>query len=87
MKKISALLLGVSVCLAACGGETEDVQSLDEGAASIDEENKTLTIALGTDVVSFDIHDHNNTSTELCTTTCLTIYLNGIAKTRYNQNL
>ncbi|KQL57391.1 MULTISPECIES: ABC transporter substrate-binding protein [Bacillaceae] len=64
MKKISALLLGVSVCLAACGGETEDVQSLDEGAASIDEENRTLTIALGTDVVSFDIHDHNNTSTE-----------------------
>jgi peptide/nickel transport system substrate-binding protein len=27
-------------------------------------ENRTLTIAMGTDIVSFDIHDHNNTSTE-----------------------
>lgn len=28
------------------------------------DENRTLTIAIGTDMVSFDIHDHNNTSTE-----------------------
>ncbi|WP_353626377.1 ABC transporter substrate-binding protein [Bacillus sp. JCM 19041] len=64
MKKASALILSLSVLLASCGGGDEEVGSLDEGAASIDEDNKTLTIALGTDVVTFDIHDHNNTSTE-----------------------
>ncbi|GAJ98549.1 ABC transporter substrate-binding protein [Geomicrobium sp. JCM 19055] len=30
----------------------------------VDEESRDLTIALGTDIVTFDIHDHNNTSTE-----------------------
>ncbi|WP_078394284.1 ABC transporter substrate-binding protein [Shouchella patagoniensis] len=64
MKKASALILSLSVLLASCSGGDEEVGSLDEGAASVDEDNKTLTIALGTDVVTFDIHDHNNTSTE-----------------------
>jgi peptide/nickel transport system substrate-binding protein len=36
----------------------------NEGNATANEDSRTLTIAMGTDIVSFDIHDHNNTSTE-----------------------
>lgn len=64
--KYGYLLLAVlGLMLSGCGGTAEEETiALDEGAASVDENNKTLTIALGTDIVTFDIHDHNNTSTE-----------------------
>ncbi|AST96212.1 ABC transporter substrate-binding protein [Shouchella clausii] len=66
MKYAYLILAVVGLVLSGCGGGTaeEDTMALDEGAASVDENNKTLTIALGTDIVTFDIHDHNNTSTE-----------------------
>lgn len=56
----------------ACGGNNEDgddtedaVSDLNENAEmDIDEDSRDLVIALGTDMVTFDIHDHNNTSTE-----------------------
>lgn len=44
-------------------GETPTAPSGSNGG-NAGAENRTLTIALGTDMVSFDIHDHNNTSTE-----------------------
>ena len=63
--------------LAACsgGGEEEATGNTDSSSNTTDssgnkdssgdkEENRTLTIAMGADIVSFDIHNHNNTSTE-----------------------
>lgn len=50
--------------------DTEEGSSEDSNGASgseatdSDSDDRTLTIALGTDMVSFDIHDHVNTSTE-----------------------
>jgi peptide/nickel transport system substrate-binding protein len=41
---------------------TEPKEGTEEIAAK--EEDGVLTIAMGTDMVSFDIHNHNNTSTE-----------------------
>lgn len=51
---VSTVLLTVGL-LAACNGEESS-----EG----DKENRTLTIAMGTDMVTFDVHNHTNTSTE-----------------------
>jgi peptide/nickel transport system substrate-binding protein len=44
--------------------ESSTNEGKEEGNETAGEENKTLTIAMGTDIVSFDIHNHNNTSTE-----------------------
>lgn len=51
---ITAVLL-----LAACNGSEET-----KTGTKNEEENRTLTIAVGADILGFDIHDHNNTSTE-----------------------
>lgn len=76
MKSLALLLLFISVLIfTGCSSSnsssntspstpepsTQDNTTKEEPAK---EENRTLTIALGTDMVSFDIHDHNNTSTE-----------------------
>jgi peptide/nickel transport system substrate-binding protein len=62
-------LFSVVLCLmlAACSNSGQTTSSGTGGTSTTvpgGEENKTLTIAMGTDIVSFDIHDHNNTSTE-----------------------
>lgn len=68
---LSLLILSISaLVLAGCSSSTtsegtdgnESSQGNEPTAPT--EENRTLTIAMGTDIVSFDIHDHNNTSTE-----------------------
>jgi peptide/nickel transport system substrate-binding protein len=72
---LSLLVLSMSaLILAGCSGSNESAgtpqstpsPSSDGTQPSSDSpaENRTLTIAMGTDMVSFDIHDHNNTSTE-----------------------
>ncbi|PYZ99083.1 peptide ABC transporter substrate-binding protein [Alteribacter lacisalsi] len=75
MKKyrwMSGLMLGAMV-LAACGGDTDDTAADEDGAAdgsdeeeeaAIEEDDNTLVIGTGTDMVTFDIHDHNATNTE-----------------------
>jgi peptide/nickel transport system substrate-binding protein len=54
-----------SLFLAGC---SSNGSSEGEGGSKtktvVDKEDKTLKIAMGTDIVSFDIHNHNNTSTE-----------------------
>jgi peptide/nickel transport system substrate-binding protein len=57
------IVLVLSLSLAACSSQG-DSSSSEEGSTEKKEDNKTLVIARGTDIVSFDIHDHNNTSTE-----------------------
>lgn len=56
----------VAFMLVGCSGseETSEAPAEGEGKAPTNADSKTLTIALGTDMVTFDIHDHNNTSTE-----------------------
>lgn len=54
----STVLLAVGL-LAACNGEESS-----DGSTTTDKEDRTLTIALGTDMVTFDVHNHTNTSTE-----------------------
>lgn len=72
---LSLLVLSMSaLILAGCSGSNESAgnpqstpsPSSNETQPGSDStaENRTLTIAMGTDMVSFDIHDHNNTSTE-----------------------
>lgn len=71
---LSLLILSISaLVLAGCSSSTtsegtdgnESSQGNEPTAPTAPtEENRTLTIAMGTDIVSFDIHDHNNTSTE-----------------------
>lgn len=53
--------------LGACGGNTEESSEGENGNSETSkksEDDKVLTIALGTDMVSFDVHNHTNTSTE-----------------------
>jgi len=54
-----SVLLSLSV-LSACGDE-DNSSSTGSGDS---EGDRTLTIAMGTDMVTFDIHNHVNTSTE-----------------------
>ena len=57
-------LIITMLALAACNSDGKD--SVDKGSAGGkgDKDNRILTVAMGSDIVSFDIHDHNNTSTE-----------------------
>lgn len=76
MKKniwLTLLMFSMAVLLlAACsGGSSTETSQTDEKGETQDTEvteagddNNTLTIALGTDMVSFDVHNHLNTSTE-----------------------
>ncbi len=61
-------LIVSSLLLVGCNNDkpaTSEGEKNEEGKeTATDPENKTLTIAMGTDIVSFDIHNHNNTSTE-----------------------
>lgn len=53
--------------MAGCSDETGSESEGEDSGDAVSEENsdsKTLVIATGNDIVSFDIHDHNNTSTE-----------------------
>ncbi|SFB10457.1 peptide/nickel transport system substrate-binding protein [Lentibacillus halodurans] len=54
-------VLLIAGCSNESGGESESEGSGDPEENS---DSKRLVIANGTDIVSFDIHDHNNTSTE-----------------------
>jgi peptide/nickel transport system substrate-binding protein len=65
--KISfALVLSASLVLAGCSKtpsqQLSDNKKSDPQGQS--QSQKVLTIASGNDIVTFDIHDHNNTSTE-----------------------
>src|SRR5699024_10613347 len=63
MRKLSLLLtLSVISLLVACGNDEESNNQETEGTSEADE--NTLTVGMSTDIVSFDIHDHNNTATE-----------------------
>lgn len=53
----SSILLTVGL-LVACNGEETSTSTPKK------EDNRTLTIAMGTDMVTFDVHNHVNTSTE-----------------------
>ncbi|MBB5179680.1 peptide/nickel transport system substrate-binding protein [Planomicrobium koreense] len=62
-KSLWGLMLSLAVVLAGCSGGEESGGA--EGEEPVEQsDSKTLVIANGTDVVSFDIHDHNTTSTE-----------------------
>ena len=62
-KNLWALFLVLVLVLAGCSGGGEDSNA--EGEEPVEKsDSKTLTIANGTDIVTFDIHDHNTTSTE-----------------------
>ncbi|HSI67654.1 MAG TPA: ABC transporter substrate-binding protein [Planococcus sp. (in: firmicutes)] len=66
MKKLWLLMmmLVLALVVAACGGGEDDA-STEEGEEPVEtSDSRTLTVAYGTDIVSFDIHDHNTTSTE-----------------------
>ncbi|WP_048601465.1 ABC transporter substrate-binding protein [Rubeoparvulum massiliense] len=65
---LTALLL-VTTIVSACGkasepSSTSSANGTGDAVTGSKATNTTLTIAMGTDMVSFDIHDHNNTSTE-----------------------
>ena len=63
MKKTYLILVTVLLLvLSACSNGSEGTS--DNGKTDQQSEKKTLVIANGTDMVSFDIHNHNNTSTE-----------------------
>ncbi len=59
-----------AILLVGCSGNTtsseptDTQKGTDSGTSGASEVDKTLTIAVGADMVSFDIHNHNNTSTE-----------------------
>lgn len=66
------MLMTLVLVLAACGGSSAENdgeangESAEEtaGEETAAGDDKVLTIALGTDMVSFDVHNHVNTSTE-----------------------
>ncbi|MDN4494772.1 ABC transporter substrate-binding protein [Ureibacillus sp. BA0131] len=59
------LFVITAILLVGCSGETTTSEPTDtEQNSTGSEADKNLTIAIGADMVTFDIHDHNNTSTE-----------------------
>ena len=66
MSKRVGLLLTLFVAMllvSACSGDSSKEKDSGKDAKG-NEDSKILTVAMGSDIVSFDIHDHNNTSTE-----------------------
>lgn len=61
---ILVLLLIVSACSKDNDSSSTDKAKDKDGDTAVENESKILTIANGTDVTSFDIHNHNTTSTE-----------------------
>ncbi|MER2007237.1 MAG: ABC transporter substrate-binding protein, partial [Psychrobacillus sp.] len=55
----SSVLLTVGL-LVACSGDDSSTST----STTKKEDDRTLTIAMGTDMVTFDVHNHVNTSTE-----------------------
>lgn len=61
-KQLCALFLILSMVVAGCSNDDKEGA---KGEAPVEtSESKTLVIANGTDISSFDIHNHNTTSTE-----------------------
>ena len=58
------MLLIFSLVLAACNESQTVSDSNGSSGNNTADGDKVLTIARGTDMDTFDIHDHNNTSTE-----------------------
>lgn len=65
-KKIVALLLFAFVLILSACSANNSSDGEEGGKTTSSPENKSrgLTIAIGSDMLGFDIHDHNNTSTE-----------------------
>ena len=73
-KALLSLVVLLLFVLAACTSESKETTENEKSTESEkptenvkpneQDEKKTLIIANGTDMISFDIHDHNNTSTE-----------------------
>jgi len=66
MKFFRYILLLIVLLLAACSGGNDE-EGAEEGTSNDSSDgasDKVLTIGNSNDIVSFDIHDHNNTSTE-----------------------
>ncbi len=61
-KWLTLILISVVLVLMACGGGGSE--EVDADPTVDPEDERTLTIAVGTDMISFDIHNHTNTSTE-----------------------
>src|SRR5699024_4900670 len=57
MKRVLCMFLLVSCSLLACSNDLEEPSTTEE-------ERNTLVIAIPTDMISMDIHDHNSTLTE-----------------------
>ncbi|MGP4079293.1 ABC transporter substrate-binding protein [Pseudalkalibacillus sp. R45] len=65
MKKLAFTLLTAILVLSLTACAFNDKSNSDEGEGSTEQkQDKKLVIANGTDMVTFDIHDHNTTSTE-----------------------
>ncbi|WP_261130931.1 ABC transporter substrate-binding protein [Bacillus sp. Marseille-Q3570] len=65
MKKLAFTLLTAILALSLTACAFNDKSNSDEGdGATEQKQDKKLVIANGTDMVTFDIHDHNTTSTE-----------------------
>lgn len=58
--KSFVIVVIAAIVLAGCSGGGSEVG----GAVTEKGNDRVLTVAVGTDLVTFDIHDHNNTSTE-----------------------
>lgn len=62
------LIMVLSIGLVGCASQQEPANAQPQGEANTDAKtessSKVLTIASGNDIRGFDIHDHNNTSTE-----------------------
>lgn len=60
------LMLALLIFVACSDKDSEgDAEDTNPGKAETGDENdRTLTIAIGADMVTFDVHDHINTSTE-----------------------
>lgn len=66
MKFFRYILLLIVLLLAACSGGNDE-EGAEEGTSNDSSDgasDEVLTIGNSNDIVSFDIHDHNNTSTE-----------------------
>lgn len=63
-KILSFMFLMLVLVLSACNSDNSSKQEDGDTNSSLENRSKDLTIAIGSDMLGFDIHDHNNTSTE-----------------------